>query len=211
MTFLQQTRAAAARTVLKALARRNMTGEYCPTAADALEAVKRFLIPGTSVSWGGSASLEEIGAMEAIRESGCTVLDRHAASSPEEEEEIYRRLLFCDTYFMSANAVTMDGVLVNIDGNANRVAALCFGPRKVVLVVGMNKVAADLESAVSRARNTAGPTNATRLGLSTPCVSVGRCCNCQSEDCICCQVVITRRSRRPNRIHVILVGEDLGF
>ena len=200
MTFLQQTRAAAAQTVLKALARRNMTGEYCPAAADALEAVKRFLIPGTS-----------IGAMEAIRESGCTVLDRHAASSPEEEEEIYRRLLFCDTYFMSANAVTMDGVLVNIDGNANRVAALCFGPRKVVLVVGMNKVAADLESAVSRARNTAGPANATRLGLSTPCVSVGRCCNCQSEDCICCQVVITRRSRRPNRIHVILVGEDLGF
>ncbi len=211
MTYLQQTRAVAAQTVLKGLERRNMTGEYCPTKADALAAVRRYLQPGRSVAWGGTASLEEIGGLEAIRASGCTVLDRHAAASEEEQEEIYRQILFCDTYFMSANAVTMDGVLVNLDGNANRVAALCFGPKQVVLIVGMNKVAADLDAALSRARNIAGPTNATRLGLNTPCVQVGRCCNCQSEECICCQVVITRRSRRPGRIHVLLVGEDLGF
>lgn len=211
MTFVQQTRANTAQTVIKGLERRNMTGEYCPTAQDALEAAKRFLIPGASVAWGGTATLEEIGFIDALRASQCKVLDRHAPDDPEEVREIYRQTLFCDTYFMSTNAITLDGILVNIDGNANRVAALAFGPSKVVIVAGMNKVAADLDSAVKRARNVAAPTNATRFGLDTPCTSLGRCANCQSADCVCCQVMITRRSRIPNRIHVILVGEELGF
>ncbi|MGM9536811.1 MAG: lactate utilization protein [Candidatus Onthomonas sp.] len=211
MTVMEQTRANAAKTLIKGLERRNMTGEYCSSRADALEAAKRFLVPGTSVSWGGTATLEEIGFLEAMKASECVVLDRHASSDPEKVREIYRQILFCDTYFMSSNAITMDGILVNIDGNGNRVSSLTFGPSKVVIVAGMNKVAPDLDSAIKRARNTAAPANATRFGLSTPCASLGKCANCQNEDCICCQVVVTRRSRIPGRIHVILVGEELGF
>lgn len=211
MTFVQQTRAAAAKTIIKGLERRNMTGEYCPTAGDALEAAKRFLVPGTSVSWGGTSTLAEIGFLDAMKASQCEVLDRHASKDPEVVKDIYRKILFCDTYFMSTNAITMDGILVNIDGNANRVAALAFGPSKVVIVAGMNKVAPDLDSAIQRARNIAAPINSTRFGSGTPCVSLGKCANCQHEDCICCQIMVTRRSRLPNRIHVILVGEDLGF
>ena len=211
MTAVQQTRVNAAKTLIKGLERRNMTGEYCATREEALEAAKRFLVPGSSVSWGGTATLEEIGFVEAMRASQCRVLDRHASSDPEEVREIYRQILFCDTYFMSSNAITMDGILVNIDGNGNRVASLAFGPSKVVVVAGMNKVTTDLDSAIQRARNTAAPANATRFGLSTPCASLGKCANCQNEDCICCQVVVTRRSRIPGRIHVILVGEELGF
>lgn len=211
MTFVQQTRANAAKTILKGLERRNMTGEYCPTAEDARNAVRRFLLPGSTVSWGGSSTLAELGLIDEIRASQCKVLDRHASDDPEQVKEIYRQILFCDTYFMSTNAITMDGILVNIDGNANRVAALAFGPSKVVIVAGMNKVAPDLDSAIQRARNVAGPTNATRFGLDTPCTSLGKCANCQHEDCICCQIMITRRSRIPNRIHVILVGEELGY
>lgn len=211
MTFVEQTRAKTAQTIIKGLERRHMSGEYCPTVADALEAAKRFLVPGTSVAWGGTYTLDEIGFIEAMKASECKVLDRHAASTPEETKEIYRQTLFCDTYFMSTNAITMDGILVNIDGNANRVAALAFGPEKVVIIAGMNKVAPDLDSAVKRARNVAAPTNAVRFGLSTPCTALGKCANCNSDDCICCEIMITRHSRIPNRIHVILVGAELGF
>ncbi|MCD7734364.1 MAG: lactate utilization protein [Clostridiales bacterium] len=201
----------AAQTVIQGLERRGMTGEYCPTTADALEAGKRFLLPGTSVAWGGSATLDEIGLLNAIQSSGCVALDRHAPTDPEEVREVYRQTLFCDTYFLSANAVTLDGVLVNIDGNGNRVAALAFGPKQVVVIAGMNKVCPDLDSAMKRARNVAAPTNAIRFGLSTPCTSRGRCADCQNPDSICCQFLITRRSRTPGRIHVILVGEELGY
>lgn len=211
MTVRQQTWEKTAQTIIKGLERRNMTGEYCPTAADALAAAKKFLVPGSSVSWGGSTTLSEIGLMDAIHASSCTLWDRHSTNDPEALREIYRQILFCDTYFMSTNAITLDGVLVNIDGNANRASALTFGPSKVVLVVGMNKVAPDVPSAVQRAQKIAAPINATRLGLQTPCTATGTCANCQSPDCICCQVVVTRRSRTPNRIHVILVGEALGY
>lgn len=210
MTPVEQTRAAAAQTIIKGLARRNMTGEYCPTRAEALEAAKAFLKPGTSVAWGGTHTLEDLGFFEVLQSSGCRILDRHV-SDPEAVKEIYRETLFCDTYFMSTNAITMDGILVNIDANGNRVAALAFGPSKVVVVTGMNKVAPDLDSAIKRARNVAAPINAARFQLSTPCTKVGKCANCQNEDSICCQVLITRRGRVPNRIHVILVGEELGY
>ncbi len=211
MTNVEKTRALTAQTVIKGLERRNMTGEYCPTAADALEAAKRFLVPGTSVSWGGSSSLAEIGLFEAIKASGCTALDRNGSSDPEITKETYRQILFCDTYFMSTNAITLDGMLVNIDGKCNRIAALAFGPEKVVIIAGMNKVSPDLDSAMKRARNVAAPTNCVRFGLSTPCTSAGRCVDCQHEDSVCAQIMITRRSRLANRIHVILVGEDLGY
>ena len=117
----------------------------------------------------------------------------------------------CDVFLMSSNAITEDGQLFNIDGTGNRVAALCYGPRNVIVVAGMNKVAPDLDSAVKRARNEAAPPNCIRLGLDTPCTKLGKCADCSSPDCICCQFLITRRSRVKGRIHVILVGQDLGF
>jgi len=132
-------------------------------------------------------------------------------TDPEITKETYRQILFCDTYFMSTNAITLDGMLVNIDGKCNRIAALAFGPEKVVIVAGMNKVAPDLDSAIKRARNTAAVVNNVRFGNSTPCTSVGRCVDCQHVDSVCAQIMITRRSRTPNRIHVILVGEELGY
>ena len=211
MTPLEQTRFNLAQTVIKGLERRNMTGEYCATLADAKEAVGRFLIPGTSVACGGSMTLGELGFVEAAKAAGCNFLDRFAAATPEEQKEIFKEILFCDTYFMSTNAITQDGVLVNIDGNCNRISALSFGPEKVVVVAGMNKVAPDLDSAVKRARNSAAPANCVRLGLNTPCAQLGKCADCSSPDCICCQFLITRRSRTKGRIHIILIGEELGY
>lgn len=211
MTNVEKSWAVTAQTVIQELERRNMTGEYCATAADALEAAKRYLLPGKSVSWGGSATLGEIGLLEAIQTSDCKALDRHASSDPEEVKEIYRQILFCDTYFMSTNAITLDGMLVNIDGNCNRISALAFGPEQVVVIAGMNKVAPDLDSAMKRARNSAAVTNCFRFGFDTPCTSTGRCVDCQHEDSVCCQFMVTRRSRTAGRIHVILVGENLGY
>ena len=211
MTPLEQSRCNLAQTVIKGLERRNMTGEYCATRDDAKAAIARFLIPGTSVAAGGSATLGELGFAEAAKAAGCNFLDRFAAATPEEQREIFKEILFCDTYFMSTNAITQDGVLVNIDGNCNRISALAFGPEKVVVVAGMNKVAPDLDSAVKRARNEAAPPNCIRLGLDTPCTKLGKCADCSSPDCICCQFLIPRRSRVKGRIHVILVGQDLGF
>lgn len=211
MTPQEQAHALLAQTVIKGLKRRNMTGEYCATPAEALEAAKRYLAPGRSVAWGGSATLEAIGLIDAIQASGCTVLDRHAPTDPEAVREVYRQTLFCDTYFMSSNAISQDGQLVNIDGNGNRVASLIFGPAQVVVIAGMNKVAPDLDSAIKRARNSAAPANSIRFGLSNPCTVTGSCADCQSPDSICCQFVVTRRSRIAGRIHVILVGAELGF
>jgi len=201
-----------ARTVIKGLNRRNMTGEYCGTKEEALASISRFLTPGTSVSWGRTATLEELGATEFIRRSDCTVYDRFAGPRDEEaSQRLFRDSLFCDTFFLSANAITMDGILVNIDGHGGRIAYMVFGPKKVVVVAGMNKVEPDLDSALKRARNVAAPANACRIGVHTPCTLTGKCADCQSEECICSQVLVTRRSRIKDRIHVILVGEQLGF
>ena len=122
-----------------------------------------------------------------------------------------RLALTCGTFIMSSNAISADGQLVNIDGNANRVAALCFGPESVLVIAGMNKVMGDLDSAIARARQVAAPANAQRFDIKTPCAVTGSCGDCTSSDCICCQMVITRACRPAGRIKVILVGEDLGF
>lgn len=198
--------------VIKGLNRRSMTGEYCRTREEALAAIKHFLVPGTSVSWGRTKTLEEIGAIDSIYQSDCVIYDRFAVRGDEEKSrELFQKSLFCDTFFLSANAITADGILVNIDGHGGRTAYMIFGPKQVVVVAGMNKVMPDIDSAVKRARNTAAPLNAMRMGANTPCTIVGKCADCLSEDCICSQIVITRKSRIKNRIHVILVEEELGF
>lgn len=193
------------------LKKRNMDAYYCATKDEALAKALELIPDGDVVSWGGSESLNQIGLIEAVKKRN-KVIDRATAATVEEKQELMRQALLCDTYLMSSNAVSQDGQLVNIDGNGNRCAALIYGPKSVVMIVGMNKVAADLDTAMSRARNTAAPANVQHFpGIKTPCAVTGVCANCTSPETICCQFVITRFSRVPGRIKVVLVGESLGL
>lgn len=191
---------------------RQMEGYYAATKEEALQLVKeKFLTEGTSVCWGGSMTLGEVGVMDYLKSSKCEVIDRSAFTTPEEEKEIKAKMINADYFLMSTNAITLDEELVNIDGHANRVSFLCYGPENVLIIAGMNKVVTDVEEGVKRVRNIASPPNTLRLNKNTPCAKNGRCGDCLSEDCICSQVVVTRRSSVKNRIKVILVGEELGF
>ena len=207
----QQTYENLADSLIDAFNRRGIEGYYCATKEDALHTALRFLTPGCSVSWGGSESCVEIGLFDALQNTDCVLIDRSTAKTPEERREIYAKTVCADYYFMSSNAVTLDGELVNIDGNGNRVACLITGPQNVILVVGMNKITKDVTSAIDRVRNFAAPPNAVRLGTNTPCAKYGCCHDCYSPVCMCCEIVITRKSRVPGRIKVILVGEELGY
>ena len=211
MTPLKQYYETMAASVIRGLEKRQMEGFYCRTSKEAVEQIMAMLPQGSSVSWGGSATLSQTGMLDALKASSLTLIDRAAASSPQEKKELERRAFGADYYFMSSNAITADGELVNIDGNGNRVSALIYGPEHVFLLVGMNKVAADVETALARIHTKAAPPNAMRLGLQTPCSLTGVCKNCLSKDCICAQTVITRFNRSIGRIKVFLIGEELGY
>lgn len=212
MTPKQQYYENAANTIIKNLKKRRMDGYYCPTAEEAARLAMSFAKPGMTVSNGGSVTLQECGMIDMLRSrKDITYLDRNNGTTPEEVTAILRQALLSDCYFMSTNAITMDGELVNIDGSGNRVAALIFGPKEVIIVAGMNKVTADVHSAYKRVKNIASPPNCVRLNKNTPCAMNGECGNCLGDDCICSQTVITRRSGIPGRIKVILVGEELGY
>ncbi len=191
---------------------RGIEGYYCANKKDANEKAKHFLAPDCTISWGGSATLSEIGLINDLKKSDDYILyDRAVAITPEEKREMFGKIVTVDYYFMSSNAITLDGELVNIDGNGNRVACLCSGPANVIIIAGMNKIVKNVKEGISRTRNIAAPPNSVRLGLNTPCASAGRCCDCMTADCICDQIVITRMSRVRGRIKVILVGEELGY
>lgn len=193
------------------LKKRNMDAYYCATKDEALTKALELIPEGDVVSWGGSETLNQIGLIEEVKKRN-KVIDRATAATVEEKQELMHQALLCDTYLMSSNAVSQDGQLVNIDGNGTRCAALIYGPKSIVMVVGMNKVAADLDAAMSRARNTAAPANVQHFpGIKTPCAVTGVCANCMSPETICCQFVITRFSRVPGRIKVVFVGESLGL
>ncbi len=190
---------------------RGIEGYYCDNSDEALMMAKRFLTPGCSVTWGGSMTLEEIGLIDELKNSDYAVIDRMNAKSPEEARALYGKIVTADYFFMSSNAITLDGQLINIDGSGNRVACLITGPKNVVVIAGMNKITTDVETGIARVHNMAAPPNTVRLGRQTPCSELGRCVNCLVPDCICSSIVITRRSHIPNRIKVILVGEELGY
>ncbi len=196
--------------IIKGLEKRNMAGYYCPTKEDALKKALELIPKGSTISWGGSESIKEIGLCSAVKSGDYTVYDRADAATPEENTECLRKAFYCNYYLGSSNAITYGGELVNIDGNGNRVSAYIFGPDNVILIVGLNKAVPTLEEAVSRVRNTASPKNTLRLGLDTPCANNGFCGNCLNGT-ICCQTVITRFSRVKDRIKIILVGESLGY
>lgn len=211
MSFLKQSNAHAADTILKGLKKRNIEGYFCETSAEAVEKALDLMPEGSVISWGGSMSISECGLMDAIRERNYTLIDRMTAKSPQEKREIYARTVMADYYLMSTNAITMDGELINIDGFCNRVACLCAGPENVIIIAGMNKVVKTVQDGIDRIHTKAAPANTVRLNKNTPCAATGVCGNCFSADCICSQTVITRRSGIPGRIKVILVNEDLGF
>ena len=197
-----------AQVVIKGLNSRNMTGYYAPDKEAALAKALELIPEGSTVAMGGAASAAEIGLVDAVKSGNYNYIDRDAM---EDKRAAVLAGFDADVYLASANAITNDGIMVNIDGNANRVASIAFGPKKVVFIVGMNKVCNDLDGAMKRARNVAAPANAQRFGLATPCCKTGACLDCKSPDTICCQFLITRFSRHKDRIHVILVNDNLGF
>ena len=197
--------------IIRKLSIRNMTGHYRDTAAEAVELARELVEPGQSVTWGGSVSFSESGIKAALEADGHPMIDRSRAATPKEQDAMWLEQVGADWFFMGANAITLDGELVNIDGNANRLALLLHGPKHVCVIAGMNKVVADVESGLKRIRTVTCPLNATRLHTSTPCELIGACADCHAAGCMCCQEVITRHSRHNGRIHVVLVGEDLGF
>lgn len=196
-----------AETVIKGLQSRNMSGYYAASKEDALKQALELIPEESTISMGGCMSAHEIGLINALESGNYHYLDR----SKMELREGLLAAYDSDIFLSSANAITNDGIMVNIDGNSNRVSCIAQGPKKVIFIVGMNKVCADLDSAMKRARNVAAPINAQRFDIKTPCKETGKCFDCKSPDTICCQFLITRYSRHIGRIHVILVNDDLGF
>ena len=194
--------------VIKGLESRNMKGFYAKDRKEALRIALDLIPEGSSITMGGSVSAAEIGLVDAVKNGNYEFIDRNEAA---DRRQAALAAYDVDVFLASCNAMTEDGVLVNIDGNANRVSAIAHGPRKVLFIVGMNKVCKDVDSAMKRARNVAAPINAQRFGLETPCAKTGSCMDCKSPDTICCQFLITRYSRHADRIYVILVNDHLGF
>lgn len=201
-----------AQTIIKAIEKRNMTAYYCADKEECTQKVLSLIPDGSVISWGGSASIKECSLPEKLKEKGSyTVLDRSEYVTPEAQQEFALKTFQCDYFLMSSNAITLDGALVNIDGNGNRVASLIYGPKHVIVVVGMNKVVSSVEESYKRTRDIASPPNTIRLGKNTPCSTTGKCGDCMCDDCICNQIVITRRSREKERIIILLVNDNLGF
>ena len=197
-----------AQKVIKGLKSRNMTGYYAKDKEEALKLALDLIPEGSTVTMGGAMSAHEIGLVNTLKEGNYNFIDR---DDYEDKRQAALLAYDADVFLSSTNAMTEDGILVNIDGNSNRVSAIAHGPKKVVMIVGMNKVCSDVDGALKRARNVAAPINAQRFGITTPCTQTGSCMNCKSADTICCNFLITRYSRHTDRIHVILVNESLGF
>ncbi|MBR2707295.1 MAG: lactate utilization protein [Mogibacterium sp.] len=197
-----------AQKVIKGLESRNMSGYYAKDREEALKIALGLIKEGSTVTMGGAMSAHEIGLVDALKKGNYNFVDR---DQMEDKKAAALAAYSADVFLTSTNAMTEDGMLVNIDGNANRVSAIAHGPEKVIVIAGMNKVCDDLDGAMKRARNVAAPTNAQRFGIDTPCSKTGSCMDCKSPDTICCQFLITRYSRHSDRIHVILVNDMLGF
>ena len=197
--------------LVKNLKKRHFDAWYCENKAAALAKALELIPEGSSVGWGGALSAQQIGLMEAVNAGNYRAIDRDKCKTPEERLQAMRDILFADVFLTGANALSLDGQMVNIDGTGNRVAAIIYGPGTVLVIAGMNKVCDTLEDAITRARTVAAPLNQQRFGLPNPCTTTGSCADCKSESCICNQILITRHCRPVGRIKFILVGEDLGL
>lgn len=197
--------------IVKNLENRHFEAYYCANKEEALNKALELIPEGSSVGWGGAMSAQQIGLMDAVRAGNYRAYDRETCRSPEEREQMAKACLDADFFLTGANALSLDGQMVNIDGTGNRVAAIIYGPKNVLVIAGMNKVMDNLEDAMRRARTVAAPMNQQRFQLLNPCTATGTCADCRSLTCICNQIVITRNCRPAGRIKFILVGEELGL
>lgn len=197
--------------LVKNLQNRHFEAYYCADKDAALKKALELIPEGSSVGWGGAMSCEQIGLMQALHAGNYRAMDRSLAKTPEERDQMMRDMLLADVFLTGANGLSLDGQMVNIDGNGNRVAAIVYGPKSIIVVAGMNKVEDTVEAAVNRARTVAAPANNQRFDNDNPCSVTGACGNCKNEKCICNQILITRHCRPVGRIKFILVGEDLGL
>lgn len=211
MSYKKEAYELKAKSIIKNFEKRKINGFYCSNKEEALEKALSLIEKDSTVSWGGSSTIDEIGLLDAVKTGDYKVIDRDIAENAEDRWELMQKSFFADSYITSSNALTIDGEIVNIDGNGNRVAAISFGPKKVIIIVGMNKIVRDLDCAVERVQNQAAPPNVKRLNLNTSCSKTGYCMDCYTDDCICSQILITRFNRNKDRINVIIVGEELGL
>lgn len=200
-----------AQTLVKNLQSRHFEAYYCPDKDSALQKVLSLIPKGASVGWGGAKTAAELGVLSAVKNGPYTALDRETAKTPEERDAMMAQCRSADVFLTGANALSMDGQMVNIDGMGNRVSSIIYGPKSVIVMAGMNKVCADLEMAIRRARTVAAPMNQQRFLGKTPCSETGICADCKSVDCICNHMVITRHCRPAGRIKFVIVGQELGF
>lgn len=201
-----------AKSVIIQLKHHNIEGYWAPTAKDAITLVQSWMTAGDSVTWGGSETFKQSGMFSALNETGSfNMLDRSTATTPEEQREMWRDRTTANWFFMSANALTITGELVNIDGNSDRCSLLLHGPEHVVVLCGMNKLVKDVDAGIKRVRTIACPLNAERLHTQTPCDINGVCKECHAPACMCCNIVVTRHNRQTGRIKVVLIGEQLGY
>jgi len=211
MTYKQMYYEKRAELLIKNLRNRHFDAYYCADKTAALEKALELIPEGASVGWGGATTAIETGLLDAVRNGPYRAIDRELCKTPEERTQSERESLFADVFLTGANAISLDGQMVNIDGHGNRAAAIIYGPKTVLVIAGMNKVVDTLDGAMQRARTVAAPINQQRFGHPNPCTATGVCMDCKSETCICNQIVITRHCRPVGRIKFILVGEDLGF
>lgn len=197
--------------LVKNLQSRHFEGYYCADKEEALKKALELIPEGSTVGWGGAMSCEQIGLVDALRQGSYCCLDRYLCKTSQERNKVQREIFSADWFLTGANGLSIDGQMVNIDGTGNRVGAIIYGPKNILVVAGMNKVMDSLEEAVRRARTVAAPMNKQRFDNKTPCEVTGVCADCKSEGCICNQIVITRHCRPVGRIKFILVGEDLGM
>ncbi len=190
---------------------RHFDAWYCATKEEALAKALELIPEGSAVGWGGAMTAQQIGLLDAIRSGNYTALDRDVLTDPDEKLAMMRKCFDADFFLTGANALSLDGQMVNIDGNGNRVGMIVYGPKYILVVAGMNKVCDTLDAAIQRARTVAAPMNQQRFGLPNPCTVTGCCADCKNETSICNQILVTRHCRPAGRIKFILVGEDLGF
>lgn len=197
-----------AQILIKNLRSRHFDAWYCETGEQALAKALELIPEGASVGWGGAMSAQQIGLLDAVHSPLYRCIDRDQAS---DRAQAMRECLLADVFITGANAISLDGQMVNIDGMGNRLAAIAYGPKSILVIAGMNKVADTLDAAITRARTVAAPINKQRFPGDTPCLVTGSCADCKSENSICNQILVTRNCRPAGRIRFILVGEELGF
>ncbi len=197
---------------IESLRENNINGYLVSSKEDIIKKIEEIVSPNSTVSCGGSMSLYESGVMEHLKSGRYNFLDRYKEGLTKEEvKDIFRKTFFCDAYFVSTNAITENGEIYNVDGNGNRVAAMLFGPDKVIIISGVNKIVKTLDDAIKRNKEISAPTNAKRLNKATPCTKVGYCMDCSSKDRICNEYTVIKRQSDKDRIHVIFINEELGY